>query len=151
MSSIVENKFPCGAAREMQRNGAQAAIGVVLWLSQACAGHTQTGQPGGPGAAVDRPSQHASVGFQQPPFPGFLLNAEMREVCLATIGIFCFKYLTSRRNIGLVSVTSCQGFKAVFSVVKLGGWRSHPAAMGPDLLCKRALSSSTALFFHLLQ
>lgn len=74
----------------------------------------------------------------------------MDEGChLATIGIFCFKYSTSCRNIGLVSVSSCQGFKTVFSVVKLGVWHSQLAAVRPDLVCRRALLSFMVLVVFL--
>lgn len=130
--------------------GPRLPSGVVLRPSQACCvRHVGTGQPSCLRATVDSPPSHrSSACLQLSPCSGpwILLNAEMRKSRLASLGYFCFKCLTLCRNIGSVSVASCQGFAAVFSVVKWGGWHSQLAAVEPGLLSNRLLSSSTMLF-----
>lgn len=105
--------------RDRSGVGPRLPSGAVLRLSQACVRHVATRQPGGLRATVDSPLSHRSSACLQPSLcsgPWILLNAEMESEPSSSLGYFCCKCLTLCRNLGSVSVASCQGSAAVFSV-----------------------------------
>lgn len=95
---------------------------VVLRQSQAHGSQTHGDrQLGCLRATVDSPPSHGSSAcFQPSPFsePWIFVERRNERELSGSLKYFCFKCLTSCRNIGSVSVASCQDFAAVFSVVK---------------------------------